>query len=886
MVASGSEDGEGMMESNTDSAKTGLVEVAVVEPWPTAQLVHASLECELLHERNRMLEHRLLRLQGGEEPGRMLRQKEQQVISLQAEMLLASRTTAERGHKQHEALTAAQLAAEEARAQMASVRSKHDSDMRMLVAEYENAIAAILSQRCSIRGDASLHGCGDSIASDPAAAHEAQRRLAQAEVALSLKSKALAEREAELIALRELRAATPVETGGGRQEAGLRAQLQHERELARVEAQEAQWMRGRVDELESKLSAARQAVRDEEAQAERLRFQLTMREEDEYDLSEEVDLLRSQIAAANERIEEQQLAERRAEAACARHCVREMVSSAIANVVSAFPSEREVCLTAQLETAQAATAAASRQLEEARAAASVDAARVAAEHFVELDQRGAAHRAELDTAQKAVTDAMAVLAVVEAERDRATASEQKAALQCEELQAAVSSGLAAVEKANAKLCELEKVHAAAGAVHEEAQVCVAARLAAVEEEATSKLRELEEAKVEAAAAHEEAEAGMAGGLAAAKLAEEDLRTDLERVNGLVSSLTLQLDEARARMEAMEREACAKADALHAAEVALVAAGAAAKTELDEAHVKHRAEASELRGSLATAESERQLAAAGLEAEKARSNGAECHAAMLSAELDVQEVAAKAQADAVAAAMAESREDTERIRQALDAARVDHTREFEAMQAVHTAEMADMHDDVTAKAATVSEMAEQADRMTAELTELEALVCTRVQPNEEATAASLEAIESKHAAELSELQANLDDALARAATAEEERHASNERAEGALREDHHHIQTRLQTSLHEQREQLLLVMQKSREMAETSAAEAHAAREDKNLLEDQMAMLRTAHEALAAKEAEQSRELARLVGHTNHAQKIQVRLLEPAPMRRAQVVPAC
>lgn len=829
LAAPGCEDGS-VLEGNANSAKTGPAEVAVVEPWPTAQLVHASLECELLHERNRMLEHRLVRLQGGEEPSRMLRQKEQQVISLQAEILLASRKTAERGHKQHEALTAAQLAADVVRAEMVSVKSKHDSDMRMLVAEYEKAIAAILSRRGSITDDGPVHGCDDST-SDSAAANEVQKRLAQAEIALSLKCKALAEREAELATLRQVRAAIPSETDATRQEAGLRAQLEHERELARVAAQEAEWTRGRVNELESNLNAARQALREEEAQAERLRFQLTMREEDEYDLSEEVDLLRSQIAAANERIEEHQDGERRAEAACAKQCVREMVSSAIANAVAAFPSEREVHISAQLDTATSASHAALQQLEEVRMTSSVDAARVAAVHIEELDRQGAAHRAELEITQKAVRDAMAVLAVVEAERDRATASAQQSALQCAELQATVCAGLIALEEANAKRCELEHAQAAA---------------------------------------HDEAQAYMVSTQTAAKLDQESLRADLERVNGLVLSLTLERDEARARLEAMDRETISKAAALHAAEGALVEASAAAKTQLDETLLKYTAEVSELRASLSSVVSERLLASVGLEAEKARAHGAECHVTILLAELCAHEAAAVAYADAQAAAMAESRKDAEESRQALDLARTDRNRELEA---AHTAEMQDA---VAAKVATISEMAERADRMTAQLAEHEARVGTCVQPDEEANAASFKAIQSKCAAELSGLQAKLDEALARAATAEEERNASKQLAEGTLREDHHHIQTRLQTSLQEQREHLLLVMQKSREMAEASAAEAHAARENKNLLEDKMASLQVAHEALATKEAEQSRELARLVGHTNHAQKIQVRCSRACP----------
>lgn len=821
LAAPGCEDGS-VLEGNANSAKIVPAEVAVVEPWPTAQLVHASLECELLHERNRMLEHRLVRLQGGEEPSRMLRQKEQQVISLQAEMLLASRTTAERGHKQHEALTAAQLAADVVRAEMVSVKSKHDSDMRMLVAEYEKAIAAILSRRGSITDDGPVHGCDDST-SDSAAANEVQKRLAQAEIALSLKCKALAEREAELAALRQVRAAIPSETDATRQEAGLRAQLEHERELARVAAQEAEWTRGRINELESNLIAARQALREEEAQAERLRFQLTMREEDEYDLSEEVDLLRSQIAAANERIEEHQDGERRAEAACAKQCVREMVFSAIANAVAAFPSEREVHISAQLDTATSASHAALQQLEEVRMTSSVDGARAAAVHIEELDRQGAAHRAELEIAQKAVRDAMAVLAVVEAERDRATASAQQSALQCAELQATVCAGLIALEEANTKRCELEHAQAAA------------------------------------AAAHDEAQAYMVDTLTAAKLDQESLRADLERVTGLVLSLTLERDEARARMEAMDRETISKAAALHAAEGALVEASAAAKTQLDEILLKYTAEVSELRASLSSVVSERLLASAGLEAEKARAHGAECHVTILLAELCAHEAAAAAYADAQAAAMAELRKDAEESRQALDLARTDRNRELEA------AHIAEMQDAVAAKVATISEMAEH-----------DARVGTCVQPDEGANAALFKAIQSKYAAELSELQAKLDEALARAATAEEERNASKELAEGTLREDHHHIQTRLQTSLQEQREQLLLVMQKSREMAEASAAEAHAARENKNLLEDKMASLQVAHEALATKEAEQSRELARLVGHTNHAQKIQVRCSRACP----------
>lgn len=36
----------------------GIRPVATVEPWPSAQLVQASLECELLHERNQMLQAR------------------------------------------------------------------------------------------------------------------------------------------------------------------------------------------------------------------------------------------------------------------------------------------------------------------------------------------------------------------------------------------------------------------------------------------------------------------------------------------------------------------------------------------------------------------------------------------------------------------------------------------------------------------------------------------------------------------------------------------------------------------------------------------------------------------------------------------------------------
>jgi len=59
--------------------------------------------------------------------------------------------------------------------------------------------------------------------------------------------------------------------------------------------QEAGWARGRVAELESQLGAAAERFSREEARTERLQFELTMREEDEADLSEEVDLLRKQV---------------------------------------------------------------------------------------------------------------------------------------------------------------------------------------------------------------------------------------------------------------------------------------------------------------------------------------------------------------------------------------------------------------------------------------------------------------------------------------------------------------------------------------------------------------------------------------------------------------
>eukprot|EP00967_Tisochrysis_lutea_P131494 scaffold228655_cov26-Tisochrysis_lutea.AAC.1 len=427
------------MEERAPAADRG--EVALVEPWPCAQLVQASLECELLHERNQILEQRIIQLEGGEGSSRLLRQKEKQVMSLQAEMLQCSRTSVDRVRKKQEELSASQQEVEALRSQIQAVKEKHSADTQMLVTEYEKAIAAILSKRrMSERNDGDRSPDRDAL---PCVAsvgpQEIEQMLAQAEIALSLKSKTLAEREAELVFLREQLAAAPTSADASRKEAELLAQVEHEQEFARVAAQEAAWASSRVEELEAKLSASIASLREEETKTERLRFQLTMREEDEYDLSEEVDLLRSQIAVANERLEELQETEIQYKSNLAQRCVNQTVRAAIDSVVRAFPSIRECQLEKELQQARA-------QLTSA-----VCSNTTALTH---ARQQLAEQAVQLADARKAVCDAMAVVAAVEVERDVASANLTLAHTRCEEMEMVIQSGRSDLDGAKARLSEL------------------------------------------------------------------------------------------------------------------------------------------------------------------------------------------------------------------------------------------------------------------------------------------------------------------------------------------------------------------------------------------------------------------------------------------------